>query len=408
MIELKAFGARIRKLRRKAGYTQMALGERLNVSDKTVSKWESGLGYPDIAQLPGLARLLGISVDGLLSADNEGITVAGSLIADSVKSIALFPKPGMLSQVLSKTAAVGGCAANTPIDLSVIDPTLPLSVLGKVGDDENGRFLISALQKKGIDVSGITVSRTVPTSFCDVMSLPSGERTFFSFSGANAAFSPEDVDLSSLHCRILHIGYVMLLDRFDAPDEEYGTAMARFLREVQRQGIKTSVDAVSSSEAGRYVSTLRPVFAYSDYIIVNEIELCGAWELSPRREDGSLDIAAVRLAMEKTLDCGCERVIVHAKEAGFCLDRESGFVAVGSLLLPDGWNRGSVGAGDAFCAGCLYGLYHGYESEQMLRFASAAAACSLLSENAVDGMKCKKEIERIAGQYPRREITIEE
>ena len=41
-------GARIEKLRRKSGMTQQALAEKLGVTDKAVSKWENGSGYPDI------------------------------------------------------------------------------------------------------------------------------------------------------------------------------------------------------------------------------------------------------------------------------------------------------------------------------------------------------------------------
>lgn len=48
-------------LREKRRLTQAALAEKLNVSDKTVSKWESGKGYPDISLLEPLAAALGVS-----------------------------------------------------------------------------------------------------------------------------------------------------------------------------------------------------------------------------------------------------------------------------------------------------------------------------------------------------------
>jgi hypothetical protein len=68
------------------------------------------------------------------------------------------------------------------------------------------------------------------------MSLPSGERTFFSYGGANNEFAPEHIDISELKCKILHIGYILLLDSFDAKDDEYGTVMARFLKAVKEKG----------------------------------------------------------------------------------------------------------------------------------------------------------------------------
>ncbi|MBQ9952452.1 MAG: helix-turn-helix domain-containing protein [Clostridia bacterium] len=60
-------GAMIRELREKKGLTQAELAEKLFVSDKTVSKWENGKGYPDISLLESLAQTLDVSVSELLS-----------------------------------------------------------------------------------------------------------------------------------------------------------------------------------------------------------------------------------------------------------------------------------------------------------------------------------------------------
>ena len=59
-------GKLIAELRKKKGLTQQALAEQMNLSNKTVSKWESGAGSPDISNLPVLADLLGVTVDELL------------------------------------------------------------------------------------------------------------------------------------------------------------------------------------------------------------------------------------------------------------------------------------------------------------------------------------------------------
>lgn len=63
-------GAIIRKFREEKKMTQLELGEKLHVSDKAVSKWETGKGYPDISLLEPLADALGISAIELLSGKN--------------------------------------------------------------------------------------------------------------------------------------------------------------------------------------------------------------------------------------------------------------------------------------------------------------------------------------------------
>ena len=62
-------GEVIRSLREKRRLTQRDLAQRLNVSDKTISKWETGRGLPDITLLEPLAGALGVSVTELLSGD---------------------------------------------------------------------------------------------------------------------------------------------------------------------------------------------------------------------------------------------------------------------------------------------------------------------------------------------------
>lgn len=60
-------GAVIRELREKKQLTQAELAEKLNVSDKTVSKWETAKGYPDISLLEPIAQVFGVSIAELIS-----------------------------------------------------------------------------------------------------------------------------------------------------------------------------------------------------------------------------------------------------------------------------------------------------------------------------------------------------
>lgn len=106
--------------------------------------------------------------------------------------------------------------------------------------------------------------------------------------------------------------------------------------------------------------------------------------------------------MELAIKSGVkEKVIVHSKQAGYCLSSNGEFTKVNSLIVPKELIKGTVGAGDAFCAGCLYGLYNGMSDTEMLEFASGSAVCNLFEENAVDGMKSKKEIYKILKTFER-------
>lgn len=337
---------------------------------------------------------------------HQGIVLAGTILTDIVKTIDAYPQIGMLANISSVSRSVGGCVPNTGIDLAKIDREIPLTALGCVGDDEYGRFVLSQLQSYGIHTDCISVTGDAPTSFSDVMSLPNGERTFFHARGANALFTPKQVRIDTLHCKILHVGYLLLLDEFDKADTQYGTVMARFLHDAQQAGIQTSIDSVSDCTAN-FSQVIIPALRFCDYVIVNEIECTSIWDISPRDAVGNLSVENIFNAMKKTISVGVrEKVIVHSKEAGFCLSTDGSFTIVPSLSIPASDLRGSVGAGDAFCAGCLYGIYHGLSDREILEFASAAAACNLFATNSVDGMRSASEIRRMMERYPRRVLDF--
>ena len=66
-------GKRIAQYRKEKGLTQEALAQAMNVSAQAVSKWENDQTCPDIASLPQLSRILGVTVDELLSGKTENL-----------------------------------------------------------------------------------------------------------------------------------------------------------------------------------------------------------------------------------------------------------------------------------------------------------------------------------------------
>ena len=69
-MDKKMIGRKISTIRKERGLTQKALAEKLHVSDKSVSKWETGIHFPDIAIMEELAAVLEISVSELLGLEN--------------------------------------------------------------------------------------------------------------------------------------------------------------------------------------------------------------------------------------------------------------------------------------------------------------------------------------------------
>lgn len=73
MFDMVRIGKNIARLRKEAGLTQMGLADAMGISFQAVSNWERGQTMPDISKLPQLAAILGVSVDGLLGAEEAGM-----------------------------------------------------------------------------------------------------------------------------------------------------------------------------------------------------------------------------------------------------------------------------------------------------------------------------------------------
>ena len=333
----------------------------------------------------------------------NSIVFAGNILNDVVKVIPTWPEKGRLVQITSLTRAVGGSVCNTGVDLKTLDPSLRVAALGKVGDDDAGAFVTGFLTEKGLDVSRVARVPGVPTTFTDVMTVSgTGERTFFNMHGADSALVPDDVDVSALDCDIFHLGYILLLDGLDAPDAEYGTQAARLLARVQAAGIKTSLDLVSE-QSDRFTRIVRPALRHCDYVIVNELEAAAATGLPAADATGRVTAASLRALAEAVLALGVkEQVVVHSPEVSVSVDRAGAFAAVPSLDLPAGWIAGSVGAGDAFCAGMLYSIMKGMPAEEGLRLASCAAACNLAAPDSVSGARSLAETRSLDSRFPRK------
>jgi sugar/nucleoside kinase (ribokinase family) len=128
--------------------------------------------------------------------------------------------------------------------------------------------------------------------------------------------------------------------------------------------------------------------------------ICG---IPARGNDNKILPRNIECICDKLFQLGVlDRVIVHAPEAGWYMERNWNCTCVPSLMLPDGYIKGTVGAGDAFCAGILYSLLKGFDPDYSLRLASAAAAASLSEENSIDGMKAYKELLDLEKQFKRK------
>ena len=330
----------------------------------------------------------------------NGICCAGNMIVDITYPIETWPKQNELTHITEGIQSTsGGSVCNTIADLARLDPQLRLVASGFAGHDAEGEFLMQEMGKfPNIDLS--MVKRDGRTSFTAVMSNnQTKERTFFQHAGANAYYCEDHIDWDKLDVDLFHIGYILLLPALDQEDPEYGTAMAKLLHRVQKMGIKTSIDVVSES-GDRFARLVTPALKYTDYCIINELEAQQTTGICLRDADGSLHPENMPLALRKLKELGVSTwAVIHCPEMGCGVDETGKYFAQPSLKLPKGYIQGTVGAGDAFCAGILYGAYKGIGMQEALKLGACTAAASLSQVGASEGVKTAAEVLTLEQQY---------
>ncbi|MBO8461140.1 MAG: carbohydrate kinase family protein [Firmicutes bacterium] len=340
----------------------------------------------------------------------DNIAIIGNAIVDNIKTINSYPKEGMLVNINYISSSVGGCLCNAGINLKTLDKhNINVVAFSKVGNDFEGEFILNTLKKYQLDISNIIIDKdNIQTGFTDVMTSSNGNRTFFHFKGTNKTFCINDINLDYFKNNpcLVHIGYLMLLDWFDLENKDNGTNMAQLLSILKSYGCKISIDLVSE-DSPRFIRVVKPSLKYIDYLIINEVEASLLSKINVRDIDNNLiveNIKQIMILINKEFP-NIKKIIIHSPEIGIILENNK-FYILGSLILPKDFIKGSVGAGDAFAAGCLYGIANNFDNYKILKIASSTAANNLTSYDSISSAKSYEEIIKLDNLYKR--LTFKE
>lgn len=323
-----------------------------------------------------------------LHSERSGILSGGNWILDRVKRVDRYPEREHLANILSESLHNGGAAYNLLTDLAKLGAPFPLAGVGLVGEDAEGEHILAHCRTLSIDTAGIRRVPGASTSYTDVFTeRDSGRRTFFHSRGTNALLDIADFPLATSRAKILHLGYLLLLDRLDSPHEDGQPRAFHLLRQARSQGFQTAVDVVSE-EGGRFQSIILPVLPAVDILFLNEYEAEKITGLSLTVPDGSVRLDACRAALRILIAHGVrEWGILHFPQGALAMSSRGDFAFQPSARVPQSDIAGTVGAGDAFAAGVLLGWHAGAPMQDCLRYGICAAASCLSHPSSSDGIQ---------------------
>jgi len=300
------------------------------------------------------------------------LVVIGSLNVDYVAFAARVPRPG---ETLSGTRFAmhpGGKGANQAYGAARLGA--PVRMVGRVGADAAGQWLVERLALGGVDVTGVMRDSSAATGTALIVVGEDGENSIVVVPGANGALRASDLDEG----RAFEGARVVLL-QLETPIDVVEAAA----RQARRTGCTVLLDPAPARPVGRAALEL------VDYVTPNESELLTLCGERPQTEVSPDD---ARILARRLLEGGCRRVVVKLGAAG-------------ALLVGSGVERrwpafevpvvDTTAAGDAFNAAFAVALAEGLDEALAGRFACAAAARSVMVEGAQSGMPDRADVETL-------------
>lgn len=333
-------------------------------------------------------------------ANREGILAIGNLLVDKTFRCNEYPKESMLTQISDINMSCGGGCTNVLFNLAKMDSVLPLELAGLIGNDEFGQFIIEQARYNNINYNRVQRVDNQVTSFTNVMiNNQNGYRTFFHCMGVNSHFGAEYFQNLNSNARIAHVAYLLLLPALEQYDEEYGTASKRALTYLQNQGFKVSLDLVSSSEKSRYQEWVIPALSQVDYLIINDEEASQLTGIVIQ-ENNKSSLAQYYEQAKILLDFGVrQRVYIHFPTGAVAVTKQGEQAFAEAYHIPVHNVISTLGAGDAFCAGALYGIHDGRLLSETLRLACASAHFNLYSTSATEGAVSLEKLQHFLDSY---------
>ena len=260
--------------------------------------------------------------------ERKGIIAAGNMLVDHVHQIRQWPERGWLVEIMHSERATGGAPLNVLLTLAKMHAGLPLQAVGLIGEDGDGDYILAMLDQYHVNRQRVQRTTFAPTSMSQVMTDPSGQRTFFHSPGANRLLDLPAFDRLDGSMKIFHLGYLLLLDSLDMPDDEFGTRSARLLAQMRDQGYETSLDLVSRkvTRGDSRITLTSKEFTLLEFFLRHQGEVLPrsliasqVWDMNFDSDTNAIDVAIKRLRAKIDNDFS-PKLIQTVRGVGYVLE----------------------------------------------------------------------------------------
>mgnify|MGYP001220940366 FL=1 len=283
-----------------------------------------------------------------MSTKKYDASIVGLYILDVLgRPISKIPEGGNVEFIDELRLTVAGTAGGTIIDCAKLG--LNTLAVGAVGNDEKADFVISVLEKFGVDVSAFQRIAGVPTSSSILNVRPNGERPALHLRGASDHFLPPSKEKFNIFdCKVLHLGGTGLLNKMDGP------ASVELLKEAKKNDCITTFDLIATNE--ETINIVKPLLPFIDYFMPSIEEARDLSKLNDPKEIAKFFI-----------DNGATNCVFTTGEEGSVFISEKEYIKTSAFDIDV---VDTTGCGDAFDAGMITALVRDFDLEKSLKFAT--------------------------------------
>jgi sugar/nucleoside kinase (ribokinase family) len=295
----------------------------------------------------------------------SGVICAGNIVYDTLVKPVEELRWGLgTTYVESIEYHVGGNGANTARTLGILG--VPVRLLGAVGADDQGRFVIAMLERAGVDTRRV-VEVSTPTAATVVVVNSTGNRKFFHRRGASDAAFAVPIDFNRDLCNDMshfHLASFFVMKGLRARGAEP-------LICARAAGLTTSLDT-NWDPQGLWLKGIECCLPHLDILFMNEDEAAMV--------TGSRDPATgANLVLSK----GVNTAVMKLSSRGCAIYTSDHEILCSAFKVPA---KDTTGAGDCFAGGFLAALQRGASLAEAGQFANAVAALSVQAIGAVEGV----------------------
>ena len=285
----------------------------------------------------------------------------GALNVDKLFKVNRIAMAEEESFVIDFKERCGGSAANTIVGLARL--SCKVGFIGKVADDREGRMLLKDFRREGVDTSGIAIARHGRSGTVMGFVDENGERALYVDPGVNDTIEFDEINREYVfQTRFLHLTSFVGEESFQAQKR---------LVETLPENVKVSLD-IGEIYARKGLEAIEPILNRTFVMMPNAKEL----QILTKKAD-------YKRNAELLLEKGVKIVAVKLGHKGcYVTDgKESRRMQAFKVKVVD-----TTGAGDAFCAGFLYGLISGKSLYECGRLANFVASRCIMIMGARAGL----------------------